>query len=102
MIAPADRRLEFLTGFTGSAGTAVVTDQLAALWTDGRYLLQADHQLDCHWMILELGKSEMPTIGEWLLKVLQKGDHVGADAKLVSADQWLDWHTNLGTFWLIV
>uniref|UniRef100_A0A8B9M610 Xaa-Pro aminopeptidase n=1 Tax=Accipiter nisus TaxID=211598 RepID=A0A8B9M610_9AVES len=48
-IAERDSRLGWLTGFTGSAGTAVVTWDKAALWTDSRYWTQAERQLDCNW-----------------------------------------------------
>lgn len=45
-IAARDRRRHFITGFTGSAGTAVITESEALLWTDGRYYQQAEKQLD--------------------------------------------------------
>lgn len=45
-IAARDRRRHFITGFTGSAGTAVITETKALLWTDGRYFQQAEKQLD--------------------------------------------------------
>uniref|UniRef100_A0A8C0ECZ4 X-prolyl aminopeptidase 2 n=1 Tax=Bubo bubo TaxID=30461 RepID=A0A8C0ECZ4_BUBBB len=48
-IAERDSRLGWLTGFTGSAGTGVVTQDKAALWTDSRYWTQAERQLDCNW-----------------------------------------------------
>uniref|UniRef100_A0A671WAF6 X-prolyl aminopeptidase (aminopeptidase P) 2, membrane-bound n=1 Tax=Sparus aurata TaxID=8175 RepID=A0A671WAF6_SPAAU len=54
-IAPRDNRVAFMTGFTGSAGTAVVTQTKAALWTDSRYWVQAERQMDCNW---ELEKDE--------------------------------------------
>ena len=59
MVSPSERRREFVTGFTGSAGTAVVTDRSAALWTDGRYYLQADQQLDCQWAIMKAGQENV-------------------------------------------
>uniref|UniRef100_A0A672YH10 X-prolyl aminopeptidase (aminopeptidase P) 2, membrane-bound n=1 Tax=Sphaeramia orbicularis TaxID=375764 RepID=A0A672YH10_9TELE len=49
-IAPRDNRLAFMTGFTGSAGTAVVTQTKAAMWTDSRYWVQAERQMDCNWI----------------------------------------------------
>jgi len=45
-----------VTGFTGSAGTAVVTHQHACLWTDGRYFLQAAQQMDENWTLMKEGK----------------------------------------------
>lgn len=50
-----DRRREFITGFTGSNGDAVVTLNSAAMWTDSRYYLQADEQMDCNWLLMKTG-----------------------------------------------
>lgn len=50
-----DRRREYITGFQGSTGVALITLSKAVLWTDGRYHLQADEQLDCKWIIMEEG-----------------------------------------------
>lgn len=49
-----DRRREYITGFSGSNGDAVVTLSSAALWTDSRYYLQADEQMDCNWLLVKL------------------------------------------------
>lgn len=49
-------RREFLTGFYGSAGEALVTIDKALLWTDGRYHVQANHQLDCNWILMKRGE----------------------------------------------
>lgn len=51
-VSEHDMRREWISGFTGSAGTAVVTTEKAALWTDSRYYLQADQQLDSKYWIL--------------------------------------------------
>jgi len=90
-----DGRLEFITGFTGSAGTAVVSDTAAVFWTDGRYFLQAEHELDCNWIIMKVGQEQVPTIGEWMVSNLAHDDRIGADPKLVSADVWFDWTNEL-------
>ena len=55
----------YLTGFTGSAGCAVVTQEAAVLSTDGRYFNQAEHQLDSNWKLLKLGMPDVPTWQEW-------------------------------------
>ena len=52
----------FITGFTGSAGTAVVTDMEAACWTDGRYFLQAADQLEEGWTLMKHGTPECPEV----------------------------------------
>ena len=53
-VAPADQRREYMSGFSGSAGVAVVTAGHQALWTDGRYFLQADQELDCDWLLMKM------------------------------------------------
>lgn len=55
-IADCDRRRGFISGFTGSAGTAVVTETEACLWTDGRYFLQASKEMDSSWTLMKEGK----------------------------------------------
>lgn len=54
-IAARDRRRQFITGFTGSAGVAVVTQAAALVWTDGRYFQQAEKQLDsATWTLMKV------------------------------------------------
>ncbi|MBQ4571377.1 MAG: aminopeptidase P family protein [Bacilli bacterium] len=77
----------FISGFTGSAGTVVVTLDEAGLWTDGRYFLQAEDELDG--TTIDLYKSlepSVPTIFEFLDKKLDKDCTIGFDGKLVSID----------------
>ncbi len=70
----------WLTGFTGSAGTAVVTLKKAGLWTDSRYFLQAEEQLKGSGIVLFREKlPETPTIGQWLKKELKKDGVIGID-----------------------
>ena len=66
-IAPCDARRAFISGFSGSAGTAVVTADKAALATDGRYFNQAEKQLDANWELLKQGLQDVPTWQEWLV-----------------------------------
>lgn len=87
-VAEADERRKYISGFSGSAGTAVVTLDQQALWTDGRYFLQAENELDCHWILMKEGEENVPTILEWLGN-LSSGSLVGADSKLISASTWL-------------
>lgn len=81
--AACDARRAFISGFTGSAGTAVVTvTNGACLWTDGRYYLQASQQLDSNWTLQKMGLPETPTQEEWLAKVLPSASVVAIDPKL--------------------
>ena len=57
--------IEYICGFSGSAGTAVITHDKAALATDGRYFNQASKQLDSNWELLKQGLEEVPTWQEW-------------------------------------
>ncbi|KAJ3328237.1 hypothetical protein HDU76_010333 [Blyttiomyces sp. JEL0837] len=83
-IADCDGRREFISGFSGSAGLAVVTLDQAALWTDGRYFLQASQQLDTNWILQKSGLPDVPTKEEWLVKVLPKNSRVGLDQTLIT------------------
>jgi Xaa-Pro aminopeptidase len=63
----AYKRRAYLTGFQGSAGTAVVTQTQALLWTDSRYWNEASLQLDMdHWTLQKAGQASTPTITSWL------------------------------------
>ncbi|GMH11365.1 hypothetical protein Nepgr_013206 [Nepenthes gracilis] len=85
-IAECYMRRAYISGFTGSAGTAVVTKDKAALWTDGRYFLQAEKQLSSSWILMRAGNIGVPTTAEWLNDVLAPGCRVGIDPFLFSSD----------------
>uniref|UniRef100_H3AJ55 Xaa-Pro aminopeptidase 1 n=1 Tax=Latimeria chalumnae TaxID=7897 RepID=H3AJ55_LATCH len=87
-IAPCDCRRVFISGFDGSAGTAIITEQHAAMWTDGRYFLQAAQQMDSNWTVMKMGLKETPTQEDWLISVLPEGSKVGVDPFILQADQW--------------
>ena len=53
-IAACDERRAFISGFNGSAGTAIITSKDALLWTDGRYFLQATSQMDDNWTLMKV------------------------------------------------
>ncbi|MDR1653423.1 MAG: aminopeptidase P family protein [Prevotellaceae bacterium] len=75
----------WISGFNGSAGTAVIALQKAALWTDSRYFLQAETQLQgTGYELMKEGLPETPAIVEWLAETLQKGEKVGINPKMIS------------------
>lgn len=81
------RGREWISGFNGSAGTAVVTMKSAALWTDSRYFLAAEEQLeDAEYQLMRLKMEGTPTITEWLGKELQdvQSPEVGLDGMVNS------------------
>ncbi|OOQ85766.1 putative Xaa-Pro aminopeptidase P [Penicillium brasilianum] len=84
-IAPCDGRREFISGFSGSAGTAIISLSKAALSTDGRYFNQAAKQLDSNWHLLKRGIEGVPTWQEWTTEQAQGGKTVGVDPSLITA-----------------
>ncbi|MDO4321222.1 MAG: aminopeptidase P family protein [Lachnospiraceae bacterium] len=77
---------KYMTGFTGSAGTAVVTREMAGLWTDGRYFIQAEQQLAGSTVTLfKMGEPGVPTVHEFLEKNLKEGQCLGFDGRTVNA-----------------
>ncbi len=78
----------FISGFTGSAGTLLVMEDMAGLWTDGRYFLQAASQLEGSGITLfKMGEKGVPTIDEYLKANLSKGMIFGFDARCVMEDR---------------
>lgn len=78
-------RRGWLSGFTGSAGDVVVTLDKAGLWTDGRYFLQAEHQLKGSGVKLyRMGDKGVPSIEEFLANEFGEGDKLGADPRVLS------------------
>ena len=87
---------EYITGFTGSAGTAVVMQDMAGLWTDGRYFIQAEQQLCGSGVTLfRMGEPEVPTVHEFLKKKLGRGQCLGFDGRTVSAKEAAEFEEEL-------
>ncbi len=81
---------KYITGFTGSAGTAVITLTEANLWTDGRYFLQAGKQLEGTTVVLrKMGEEGVPTLEEYVKDVLPENGIIGFDGRVVNAS-WGD------------
>ncbi|XP_058063091.1 xaa-Pro aminopeptidase ApepP-like [Anopheles bellator] len=84
-----DRRYQYVTNFTGSAGTAIITLTGAALWTDSRYHLQAENEIDpSYWTLMREGLAGVPTRDEWLLEHLSPGAQVGTDPFLIASTEY--------------
>ena len=76
----------FITGFTGSAGTAVITPEEAFLWTDGRYFIQAAAQLEgTSVQLMKMGQEGVPTVEEFILSRMESGMTLGFDGRTVPA-----------------
>ena len=89
--ALGDQRRQWISGFTGSSGIAIVTMKSAALSTDSRYFLQAEQQLDENWTLLKQGVPQWPSWQKWMLdecvwlmdKCGESGD-IGVDPRLIT------------------
>uniref|UniRef100_A0AAV1UUJ8 Xaa-Pro aminopeptidase n=1 Tax=Peronospora matthiolae TaxID=2874970 RepID=A0AAV1UUJ8_9STRA len=84
-VGDAHKRREFLTGFTGSSGTALVTMNEALLWTDGRYFLQAEQELSEDWTLMKSEEPGVPTIEQWIKSNLPCDSCLAIDPYLTSA-----------------
>lgn len=78
----------YLSGFTGSAGTLVVTSKEAGLWTDGRYFIQAEGELKESIIDLyRMGEENVPTVSEFIQEHLKEGQTLGFDGRVVSFER---------------
>lgn len=77
---------KYMTGFTGSAGTAVVTSEEAKLWTDGRYFVQAAKQLaGSGFDLMKMGEEGVPSVEEYLEQALPEGGVLGFDGRVINS-----------------
>lgn len=77
---------EFFSGFTGSNGTLLVTENRSYLWTDGRYFVQAERELrDTGIILMKMGEKGVPSISEFLREQAETGAVLGFDGRVISA-----------------
>ena len=82
---------QWISGFTGSAGTVVVTMKEAGLWTDGRYFIQAENQLKgSEIKLFKMGQPDVPDYVQWIKEVLPIGGTVGFDGKSMPVSLYMD------------
>ena len=74
----------YLSGFTGSAGVLLVTQDNAYLWTDGRYFIQAAKQLKDGIELMKMGQKGVPTLLQFLVKNVKEGEVIGFDGQTMS------------------
>lgn len=95
------QRRAWISGFSGSAGDCIVTERAAALWTDGRYFLQAEAQLRGSGIrLMKLGLPETPSMAKWLATTLKKGGRVGVDPRVMSVSSYAKLRFELEDFGL--
>ena len=92
-----DERRAYISGFKGSLGTAVITTKEAAMFTDGRYFVQATQELDPPeaWTLIIEGGPQAQSNTDWLISVLPPNSTVGADPTLTSYTSWVCMHIAL-------
>ncbi|CAI0420162.1 unnamed protein product [Linum tenue] len=90
-VSARDTRREFVSGFTGSAGLALITKDEARLWTDGRYFLQAEQQLSNEWTLMRM--AEDPAVDVWMAENLPEEAAVGVNPWCISADTAHRWES---------
>lgn len=88
-VSARDKRREFVSGFTGSAGLALITMDEARLWTDGRYFLQATQQLSARWKLMRIG--EDPAVETWIADNLPNDATIGIDPWCISVETAQRW-----------
>ncbi|MVX67136.1 M24 family metallopeptidase [Clostridium chromiireducens] len=88
-VAECFKSRAYITGFTGSAGTALIGKEKAILWTDGRYFIQANEQLkDSGVELFKIGIPGWPTLEEWLMDNMSEGQTLSFDGRVVSVNQY--------------
>ena len=79
---------KYMTGFSGSAGTAVITKEEARLFTDGRYFIQAAAQLAGSTVeLMKMGEPQVPLLEEYVKQALPEGGTIGFDGRVVTMDE---------------
>ena len=86
-VAACFERRRWISEFTGSAGTVVVTDDEALLWTDGRYFVQAEEELSEDWTLMRSGTKGTPDAKTWLKTTMAAGSAVGIDPNVHSVSE---------------
>lgn len=88
----------FISGFTGSAGTVVVTRDDAGLWTDGRYFIQAETQLQGSGIrLFKMGEPGVPTVEEYLYSTLTDNATLGFDGRVIAAQEGISFEEKLSS-----
>ena len=92
------QRRKYISGFRGSAGDVVITLSKAGLWTDSRYFLQAEQELDKKdYQLFKIGMPEVPGLKEWIAQELAYGETLGVDPQVLPHKSYRDLHTHLKT-----
>lgn len=97
-VAERDQRRHFISGFAGAIGDAVITADAVAMWTNDRFVAQANYELACEWQIFSTDRvrsGEHQNMTEWLLAAVPPDACIGADPATVPHARWHRWETQL-------
>ena len=95
-VHPHWRCRAWLSGFTGSMGTVALTADQAGLWTDGRYFIQAEIELQGSGIdLFRMGEDGVPELIDWLVQQVPEGGTIGVDGRLITARQGEEWAEKL-------
>ena len=87
-VAPCFKTREYFSGFTGSAGVLIVRQEEAALWADGRYFIQAEHEIEGTGIdLMRMGEPGVPTKEAYLLDHMSEGSVLGFDGRCITMAQ---------------
>ncbi|QRW08650.1 Metallopeptidase family M24 [Ceratobasidium sp. AG-Ba] len=84
-VAASDKRREYISGLFRSSGTAIVSLNNAYLFTDSRYYIQAEREIDSNWTLFKVGMPDVKPWNEWLLN-RQRNSAIGIDSRLIAHD----------------
>lgn len=84
--APSERRREWISGFRGSAGTAIISKHSAYLFTDSRYWIQAQRELDSNWSLQKVGWQGTKDWLEWVI-LCPRGSKIGIDSRMIAHER---------------
>lgn len=85
-VAPSDKRLQWISAFTGSAGCAIVSKRSAYLFVDSRYWIQAEREHDRNWTILKTGTAELKDWLDWAI-TCPRGSKIAIDSRMISHER---------------
>lgn len=89
---------KFISGFTGSAGTVIITENFAGLWTDGRYFIQGEKELEnSEVKLFKMRQPDVPTVNKWLFDNLEENSKIGLDGKVFSTEYVSSLHKKLNS-----
>ncbi|KAI3383951.1 hypothetical protein SNEBB_006860 [Seison nebaliae] len=86
-VGESDKIIQFISGFSGSNALAIITKNESRLWTDGRYYLQADDEMDCNWSLMKYEKDVLNET-EWLVSIFDQNGKVGIPSRLITISEY--------------